>query len=114
MQRFFKTFLVLAVVTGSCVSHDLSEVQTSCPTTPISYSNEVRTIINERCAIPTCHNGSNGADKNWTNFNTLKQRSTNVKTRVVNRTMPPSSQPGLTQEQINIISCWVDQGAQNN
>jgi hypothetical protein len=69
-----------------------------------------------KCAISGCHNGDNGASRNWTEFDKFQQHASTVKRYVVDHIMPPSGSPAgpLTQEQINTISCWVDQGAKNN
>lgn len=117
MQKFFLAFLILAVVIGSCVSHDL--VSFTCPiTTELSFANDVSPIVNSKCAIPGCHVASSMPDRDWTDFSMFQKRALNgeVKRRVVNHIMPPPSSPNgpLTQEQINIIACWADQGAKKN
>lgn len=110
---FFAIF-VLFVVQQSCVSHDFP--QFTCPDEPVTYSGHVSLIVSTKCAIEDCHNGDNGADKNWTNFSLFQGKSETVKIYVVNHIMPPSEsrQGPLTQDEINKIACWVDQGAQNN
>jgi hypothetical protein len=113
---FLILFTFLALLQESCASHEFPTY--TCPTEPISYINDVHPIIISRCAISGCHNGDNGADKNWTNFDLLQEEAQNglVHYNVVNRIMPLASSTGgpLSQEQIAIIACWVDQGAQNN
>ena len=83
-----------------------------------SFADDIRPIIESKCAISGCHNGDMGPDLNWTNFDKFHQRveSGLVKYRVSHRIMPPSFSPEgpLTQEQINAIACWSDQGALNN
>lgn len=90
----------------------------SCPDDPVSYSSTVAPIVNMKCAISGCHNGDLGANLNWTDFGTFqdKAKSGIVRTRVINRIMPPANSPAgpLTQEEINAIACWADQGANNN
>jgi hypothetical protein len=65
-----------------------------------------------------CHNGDMGPDLNWTSFEQFHKRASRgeVKFRVTNRIMPPADSPGgaLSQEQIDAIACWSDQGALNN
>ncbi|HET9487015.1 MAG TPA: hypothetical protein VFO54_06260 [Chryseosolibacter sp.] len=59
-----------------------------------------------------------GPNLNWNNFDTFSQRVASglVKYRVTHRIMPPSSSKAgpLSQEQINAIACWSDQGGLNN
>jgi hypothetical protein len=113
---FFITALIATVyiTAESCVSHDFPEY--TCSGETISFTDQVRPIITEKCAIPDCHNGDNGPDKNWTNFSLFQNKSAEAKRRVTHRIMPPAESTGgpLSQEQINTIACWVDQGSQDN
>jgi hypothetical protein len=109
------SILALTVVIESCVSHELTEP--TC-TTVVSYSGQIHGIVESKCAITGCHNGDNGADINWSDFAKFQQRalSGEVKRRVVEHTMPPAESPGgpLTEEQIETIACWADQGSLQN
>ena len=119
MQRivtaFFSVFFIFILILNSCVSHDFPEY--TCTET-IQYSEDILPIVETKCAISGCHNGDMGQDLNWTNFDKFHQRAENgmVKSRVTQRIMPPSNSPAgpLTQEQINAIACWTDQGSLNN
>ena len=99
----------------ACVSHDFPEYQ--CTET-YSYSQHVLPIIETKCAISGCHNGDLGEDFNWLQFETFHERAESglLKFRVTRRIMPPSDSPEgpLSQEQINVIACWTDQGAPQN
>jgi hypothetical protein len=99
----------------ACVSHDFPEYQ--CTET-YSFSQDVLPIIQTKCAISGCHNGDLGEDFNWLEFETFHKRAESglLKFRVTRRIMPPSNSPEgpLSQEQINAIACWTDQGAFNN
>ncbi|MEO1053926.1 MAG: SprB repeat-containing protein [Bacteroidota bacterium] len=80
----------------------------------ISYANEVRDIIISSCAISGCHNGSNSLP-NYNNFSEVTARVEDIKTRTGNRSMPPSSTGiRLSNEEIQSIACWVDDGGPNN
>jgi hypothetical protein len=118
MQR--STYLSLFVIAAtlfsqSCVYHEAPEQ--TCTAT-ISYTTQVKPIIESKCAISGCHNGDNGSDFKWTDFSKLQQRAHSglLKSKVVNHEMPPPESPQgpLTQEQIDIISCWTTQGAPQN
>lgn len=107
--------LLCLLIMGSCVYHDFPEYQ--C-TDVYSFQEDVRPIIETKCAISGCHNGDLGQDLNWSVFENFHARAASglVKFRVTHRIMPPSSSPAgpLTQDQINAIACWTDQGALNN
>lgn len=119
MQKYILSALTVygffLLCLNSCVSHDFPEYV--CEDT-YSFAEDIRPIIETKCAVSGCHNGDMGPDLNWTNFEKFHQRAASglVKYRVTNRIMPPSFSPAgpLSQEQINTIACWADQGALNN
>jgi hypothetical protein len=106
------TATVIAL-SSSCVNHELA--QYTCTST-ISFAADVNPIIVSKCAISGCHNGSLGDDRDWRQFSKFQAHKTLVKDYTRNHIMPPaeSIQGPLTEDQINTLSCWVDQGAQNN
>lgn len=107
--------LVLIMPMESCVSHDFPEYVCDQQYT---FSEDVRPIIETKCAISGCHNGDLGEEVNWNIFEQFHERAESglVTSRVTHRIMPPSNSPAgpLSQEQINAIACWADQGAINN
>jgi len=82
--------------------------------TGISFSNEVKAIIDTNCNVSGCHNGDNGDARNWSVFATLKSNATGVKERTANKSMPPAGKAALTADEIAKIACWVEDGAANN
>jgi hypothetical protein len=80
--------------------------------TGISWSSEVKSIVDTNCAISGCH-VSGGQSPNLSSFSTLKSNASNIKSRVVGRTMPPDGR-SISQEQIDKVACWVDDGAKQN
>jgi hypothetical protein len=76
----------------------------------ISYNNSIKGIIENSCAISGCHNGSTSPDLRT--FSAIKSASNNIKSRTGNKSMPQGS--SLTQSQIDMIACWVDDGALQN
>ena len=78
----------------------------------ISYSKDVEPIFDAKCNLDGCHDSSTGS-RNWTVFANVKKQAGSIKVRTANRSMPIGGLT-LTQEQIDIIGCWVDNGAANN
>lgn len=109
------SFVIMLVCMDACVSHDFSDYV--C-TKNYSFAADIRPIIETRCAIPECHDGSMGSSLDWNNFDMFQERAATglVKFRVTHGIMPPSYSPAgpLTQDQITAIACWTDQGALNN
>jgi hypothetical protein len=101
----------------SCVDHNLPELEVEACSATVSFADEVNPIINTSCAIPGCHNGDNGAEKNWTVFTNFQSNKEDVRDRITRPAGTPGHMPAvgsITDEQIQTIVCWVDQGGQNN
>ena len=79
--------------------------------TGISYAKDIESIITTNCAKSGCHGAGTGS-RDWTVFANVKSHAANIKTRTSNRTMPPDDP--LSEEEIALIACWVDDGAIDN
>ncbi len=80
-----------------------------------SYADEVAAILQTNCDGSTCHIGGTTGLPDWSDFSELQNKSVRVKTKILDGTMPPaSSGKSLSQAEIDIIVCWVDDGAPNN
>jgi len=77
-----------------------------------SLDTDVMPIITNSCAVSGCHDGNSGIP-DWTNKNNVIMSAANIKTRTGNGTMPPGDR-SITDEEIQNIACWVDDGAENN
>jgi hypothetical protein len=113
---FAAAFFFVFGLQWSCADHDFPSY--TCPEEEVSYLADVKPIVETKCAVSGCHNGSLGVDRDWSNFNVFQHnaKNGNVKSHVINRIMPPAYSPAgpLSQEQINTIACWVDNDAPNN
>ncbi len=99
----------VTVVDGTgCTS--IAEVYVS---SNVSLSADIMPLLQAQCTFSGCHNGDNGASRNWTNKENVIDKALGIKSRTQSRSMPRS--PGvLTQAQIDLIACWVDDGAKDN
>lgn len=115
VRAFFCLILPVAGMLDSCEYHDIP--QYTCAQT-YAFQADILPIIETKCAIAGCHNGDMGPELKWTDFEQFHKRAESglVRYRVTHRIMPPSFSPAgpLTQEQINAIACWSEQGALNN
>jgi SprB repeat len=82
--------------------------------TGISYSGTIKTILDTNCNTSGCHNGDLGSNRDWRTYASVKNDAASIKSRTANKSMPPTGSTALTQQQIDQISCWVDDGALNN
>jgi hypothetical protein len=76
-----------------------------------SFVNDISTIISTNCAISGCHKGTGGLP----DFSTLKNiqaSASSIKAQTGSRSMPIGKT--LTDDQINVIACWVNDGALDN
>ncbi|WP_375580769.1 hypothetical protein ABWH96_07055 [Marivirga tractuosa] len=80
--------------------------------TGISFSNNIKSIITTNCAVSGCHNGSQ--PPNFSTDENIIQNASRIKSRTGNETMPPAGRPDLTEDEIQAIACWVDDGALDN
>ena len=76
----------------------------------VSWNNEIKPIMENSCALSGCHNGSSRPDLR--KFENAKFYAKTIKTKTQDRSMPRDGM--LTQQQIDIIACWVDDGALQN
>jgi hypothetical protein len=79
-------------------------------TSGVSYATSIKGIIETNCAISGCHNGSQSP--NLSSFGSIQSSASRIKARTANASMPRGRT--LSQTQIELIACWVDDGALNN
>lgn len=79
--------------------------------TGISFASDIKPIMDLRCNLIGCHGAGAGA-RDWTNFENVKRNAGQIKNKTADRSMPPDVP--LTQNQIDLIGCWVGDGAINN
>ena len=76
----------------------------------VSFSTSISTIIQTNCVVTGCHNGSQFPD--FRVFKNIHDNAAQIKKLTGNRTMPDEG--SLTQAEIDLIACWVDDGALDN
>ncbi|MEM9856887.1 MAG: hypothetical protein AAF843_06010 [Bacteroidota bacterium] len=89
-----------------------SESQEHFVLSGVSFSNEIEAIISSNCAVSGCHVANTGR----VNFNVLsniQNKAQQIKSRTQSGSMPPGNR-SITQTQIDLIACWVDDGALDN
>lgn len=78
--------------------------------TGVSFAASISPIIQNKCAVSGCHNGSKSPD--FRVFKNIHDNAGQIKTLTGNGTMPQNGT--LTQNEIDMIACWVDDGALEN
>jgi len=95
------------------------------PGTPeVCFDRDVMLIINSNCNVPGCH-GSNGEAPSLSTYDDVRRfvepgKPVHSKLHEVitanpnsERFMPPKPKTALTNEQIDILSLWILQGAEH-
>lgn len=105
----------IVAVVGICLSliackkeKDSGKLTPACDGSNPTYNGAIKSILDSRCGSASCH-------PNYTSYEGLSGilQSGDFKREVLtNQTMPEGS--SLTQEQINKIQCWVDNGFPEN
>lgn len=118
-MRIFLTFATITcfIVIASCTKDigpnpDLAPKQTNTSDT-ITFSKHIKPIIDNNCI--GCHN-TGGQFPDLSTYNLLKTQvdGGRIKARVIDG---PSFMPqggSLTNEQLNLITSWLNAGAPNN
>ena len=115
-MRLLNTTLILVLfLFGACTYDNEEDLfgESSCAPN-ISLVQDIQPIITTRCAVPGCHI-SGAQPPNFSQTSVILNRAASIRTRTKNRTMPPpASGITLTEAEIQMIDCWVQQGANEN
>ncbi len=85
-----------------------------------SYDTNIKTVIETNCSYSGCHDGSPGVPGVYLDFDGIEPSLNDgtFEERVANRSdMPPSYATGpttLTQEELDLIICWISEGYPEN
>lgn len=119
---FFLLLPLFALAAFAC-----NKQEDSCKAT---YSEEVKAIIDNSCAYSGCHSGSTASawvpsgSKDYTTYegmlDNLKNGKFNQRT-LESKNMPPAANfipegrpTALTEAELNIMKCWMENGYQKN
>jgi hypothetical protein len=107
-NRFLMIICLISLLDIQCSSGDEPEPIT-CDG-DYSLATDVMPIIQTRCAISGCHNGTQSPDLRTKEV--VIAQAIAIKSQVKSGRMPKNSK--LSSSQIAAIVCWVDQGALDN
>ncbi|AYB33874.1 hypothetical protein [Chryseolinea soli] len=74
-----------------------------------SWANDIKPIIETKCSVSGCHDGTRPDLRVFAN---AKANAKNMKLKTQDRSMPKEG--SLTDAEIQLIACWVDDGALAN
>ena len=110
MKYYLYLLFVVALAIGvhSCKKDNAGKLTPSCDGSHPTYQTSIKSIIDTRCATSNCH-------PNYASYDGLLPALQGGDFRrevLVNQTMPQGA--SLTQDQINKIQCWVNDGFPEN
>lgn len=76
----------------------------------VSFQQSIRAIIDANCAISGCHVGAGRQD--FRQLSVIQSNANGIKSRIKSGSMPKTG--SLTSQEIELIVCWVDDGALDN
>jgi hypothetical protein len=79
--------------------------------TAVSWQNEILPIMTESCAKTGCHDGISRPN-DWRIYEQVKQNAATIRKKTQDKSMPFDSP--LPQNEIDLIACWIDDGALEN
>jgi len=89
----------------NCKASSVVSVARSGP----GFAASISPIISTNCSISGCHNGSRSP--NLSSYNNISANASSIVSSI-NSNMPPGNR--LSQQQIDLIKCWANDGAPNN
>jgi hypothetical protein len=115
MKRKFQLVLAITLACASCKKKDSGKLTPTCDGSHPTYTGQISGIISSNCNSSGCHGaGSNKGD--FTSFSGLQPYLNNGSFKrevLTNQTMPQGS-ASLSQSQINLVQCWVNDGYPQN
>lgn len=108
MKKIFAISVLLLSLWACKKEKDEGKLTPVCDGSNPTYDNTIKSILDSRCGSTSCH-------PNYTSYEGLSDILQNGEFRrevLTNQSMPQGS--SLTQEQINKIQCWVDNGFPEN
>lgn len=103
----------MLLMVGACEYKNEEELfgrETECAE-EVFFLTDIQPIIQTNCALSGCH-AKGGTSPELTSFEKVAGRAADVAHETQSGHMPPaSSGKSLSAEEINMISCWVQQGA---
>lgn len=118
MSKIKIALLVILPLVFSCSQNrvDIKPIPI-CDGTEVSYSNHIEPLIKAKCS--TGLGSGTGCHDSWIlTYDGLKNSVNNnsfLETTVINKTMPKIPNrfgiEALTDDEINLIICWLDNGA---
>ena len=112
-------FTISILLVGSC-KNDKAELLNppnvgpfNCATSPSKFRADILPLITSKCAIPGCHNTDASGGIVLQNYAGISAAKVRIYERAVVEKSMPAGAP-LQPAEINLLKCWIDNGAKDN
>ena len=106
------------IIVPSCTFDAIAppEVEEFCDTLNVTYTNQIKAIVDTKCAFTNCHvSGFSSGDFSTYNNMLSRLESGLIERRAIQlKNMPPSDFPQLSTEELDVLSCWLSKGFPEN
>lgn len=110
-------FVVAGLAISSCNKDKVEDQVVDCPN-EISYASDIATILSTSCNTAGCHNAASGASgyifENHSQVSDNAAIILNVIRHEAGFSPMPKNGAKLSDDQINKVACWIQQGKLNN
>jgi len=100
--------LALILFTSCKKEKDSDKLTPTCDGSSPTYQSTIKSIIDSKCATPNCHS----TFSDYSGLQPILQDGSFRREVLVDQTMPEGS--SLSQDQLNKIQCWVNNGFPEN
>ena len=116
MKIYISFIILISTIIASCSKSSPSsnpmESSLDC-SVPKTFSANAAPVFQAKCALSGCHGaGSSNGPGELTTYQKIFNARNDIRNAVVTRLMPMGG--SLTNEELNSIVCWIDNGAPNN
>ncbi|HPG08961.1 MAG TPA: hypothetical protein P5275_17650 [Saprospiraceae bacterium] len=111
-KRLLLPGIIISLILLQC-SKSEDPTPDECSGVTATYNNGIQSIINSSCALAGCHTGDVPQPK-YDSYAAVKALVSSIQSRVSDKSMPPAGATPLSDAQIKLITCWVQNGAPEN
>jgi uncharacterized membrane protein len=112
MKKITLLIFSVSLLATSCTFEKAAPLPVGCTNT-MFFSTDIKPLFDTYCI--TCHFSGGSGPGDFSLYADIKTYSETIKYRVfVSKDMPQAGSPQLSQDDLNKLKCWLDQGAPNN
>ena len=119
-SSFAAILLTISILLAASCRYDKAELlnppssgPVNCATSPATFRADILPLITSKCATPYCHNTDASGGIVLQNYTEISAAKARIYERAVIEKSMPLNFP-LQPAEINLLKCWIDNGAKDN